>query len=146
MMSGPTSLLFLAVIPGIVFYPLWALSKEYALIHKAIISIAVFAISFFPFFLGIIIAKDAILKTPPDGHHKRGSQIPTTVVSGVLALALAIYIHLIDLWNWLMTGFLGIGCFISSVGIGCLLFGLLDTLLGSEGQSCRSEEVRKYKP
>ena len=146
MISKTASLLFLVVIPGIVFYPLWALSKEYALIHKAIISITVFTISFFPFFLAILIAEDAILRTPPDGRHKRGSQIPKVVVSGVLALVLAIYIHWIDLWNWLITGFFLVGCFISSVGIGCLVFGLLDTLLGSEGKYCRSEEIRKYKP
>lgn len=146
MMSKGASLLFLVVIPGIVFYPLWDLSKEYALIHKAIISITVFTISFFPFFLAILIAKDAIFGTQPDGRHKQRSQVPTAVVSGVLALVLAIYIHQIDLWNWLITGFFWVGCFISSVGIGCLVFGLLDMLLGSEGQYCRGEETRKYKP
>jgi len=131
----------LAVIPGIVFYPLWALSKEYALIHKAIISIAVFAISFFVLFLAILFAEDAIFRTQKGSHHKRGSVIRDEVVSGVLALVLAIYIHQIDLWNWLMTGFFWMGCFISSVGIGGLIFGLLETLLGSGSEE--KGDVRK---
>jgi hypothetical protein len=145
-MSGPASLLFLAIIPGIVIWPLWALSKEYALIHKAIISIAVFPISFFVFLLAIVFAEDAIVRTQKGSHYNRGRVFRYKIVSGVLALVLTIYIHLIDLWNWLMTGLFWVGCFISSVGIGCLLFGLVDTLLGSEGQSYRGEEIRKYKP
>ena len=146
MMSGPTSLLFLAVIPGIVFYPLWALSKEYVLIHKSIISIAVFPISFFVFLLAIVFAEDAIVRIQKGSHYNRGRVFRYKIVSGVLALVLALYIHWIDLWNWFMTGLFWVGCFISSVGIGCLLWGLLETLLGSAGQSYRDEEIRKYKP
>ena len=145
-MSGPASLLFLAVIPSVVFWPLWALSKGYVLIHKAIISVAVFAISFGVFFLAILFAENVILRTQKGSHHKRGKVVRDEIVSGVLALVLAIYIHWIDLWNWLMTGFFLVGCFISGLGISCLLWGLLDKLLGSEGQSYRGGEIRKYKP
>ena len=145
MTSGPATLLFLGVIPVILIYPLWALSKEYVLIHKAIISIAVFAISFGVFLLAIVFGEDAIVRTQKGSHHKRSRVMWDVIVSGVLALVLAIYIHWIDLWNWLMTGLLFVGCFILSVGIGCLLWILLDALLGSKG-SYRGGEIRKYKP
>ncbi|MGD8984518.1 MAG: hypothetical protein PVI53_10860 [Desulfobacteraceae bacterium] len=75
MMSKTASLLFLGVIPGIALPLLWVVSNEYALVHKAIISIAVFAISFFGFFLTILLVEDGIVRTHQDGHHKRGIKV-----------------------------------------------------------------------
>jgi hypothetical protein len=140
MRSSRASHLFLIVIPGMGAVILWSLSRRYELVEKVVISVGVGGPSLVVFLLIIGGGFIAIGGDDADGRAKRGPLIAGWCISGILASSSGLLVHKIDLWPWLKTGFLLIGCFISPLGI-ILVPTLLSSLLDQVDHSSNKQHA-----
>jgi hypothetical protein len=132
MMSQVATFLFLCLIPTIAAGGLWVLSQEHKLLEKIVTSVGACGLSLLGFLLSVGIGIIAIGGTRADGRPKRGPLVTGWATSATLAVVFALIVHRIGCWGWLMTGFFGLGCFIAGLGIGLLLFTLLDLGFGEK--------------